>query len=189
MIVTDSHVLISGTDKIYAVNLSTHATDWSYPASGFLALSDGVLYVASETGALVAIDTGPPPDQDGDGIPDMTDNCPTVPNPDQKDTDGDGVGDACNDAMDMDGDEWADRLDNCPRIPNPNQRDSDGDGIGDACDPYPNNPDNLGACMKEVSEKDRLIDKLRDEIAILKKKLKHDRKDDDHRKRRDKDRD
>jgi hypothetical protein len=35
------------------------------------------------------------PDQDGDGIPDIYDNCPSVPNPNQADADGDGVGDAC----------------------------------------------------------------------------------------------
>jgi hypothetical protein len=34
-------------------------------------------------------------DEDGDEIPDPFDNCPTVPNVDQADRDGDGVGDAC----------------------------------------------------------------------------------------------
>jgi Tol biopolymer transport system component len=34
-------------------------------------------------------------DDDGDGTIDCRDNCPTVPNADQKDSDGDGIGDAC----------------------------------------------------------------------------------------------
>lgn len=35
------------------------------------------------------------PDSDGDGIKNFIDNCPFVPNPDQIDSDGDGVGDVC----------------------------------------------------------------------------------------------
>jgi len=35
-------------------------------------------------------------DTDGDGVPDFLDNCPLIPNPDQKDSDFDGVGDACS---------------------------------------------------------------------------------------------
>ena len=34
-------------------------------------------------------------DSDKDGVPDLIDNCPTVFNPDQKDSVGDGIGDAC----------------------------------------------------------------------------------------------
>ena len=36
-----------------------------------------------------------PGDSDGDGIPDVIDNCPSVFNPDQADANGDGHGDAC----------------------------------------------------------------------------------------------
>ncbi|MFQ5422795.1 MAG: HYR domain-containing protein [Phycisphaerae bacterium] len=35
-------------------------------------------------------------DTDGDGVPDCVDNCITVPNPDQLDSNGDGIGDACS---------------------------------------------------------------------------------------------
>lgn len=35
-------------------------------------------------------------DTDGDGIPDVHDNCPLVPNPDQTDSNGNGIGDACD---------------------------------------------------------------------------------------------
>ena len=41
-----------------------------------------------------------------EGIKNVADNCPRVPNSDQKDSDGDGVGDVC---------------DNCPQKNNPDQ--------------------------------------------------------------------
>jgi hypothetical protein len=60
-------------------------------------------------------------DSDADGIPDATDNCVTVANPDQHDDDGDGVGDAC---------------DPCPQVKETTE-DSDGDEIPNDCDPNP----------------------------------------------------
>jgi penicillin-binding protein 1A len=48
------------------------------------------------TTTTVVTEPPSPSDSDGDGVPDGTDNCPSVPNPDQADTDGDGVGDACD---------------------------------------------------------------------------------------------
>ena len=41
------------------------------------------------------------PDQDQDGIPDDSDNCPEVSNTDQLDLDDDGLGDACDDQQDF----------------------------------------------------------------------------------------
>ncbi len=77
-------------------------------------------------------------DKDGDGVPDATDNCPTVFNPPrpmsgatQTDADGDGIGDACDkcplasgesctppSADDIDGDGVPNGTDPCPEIPN-----------------------------------------------------------------------
>jgi hypothetical protein len=76
-------------------------------------------------------------DFDEDGISDDVDNCPVIANPEQNDSDQDGLGDACDRCdrgADGDGDGICDAVDNCPNDWNPSQDDSNGDGIGNRCD-------------------------------------------------------
>jgi hypothetical protein len=80
-------------------------------------------------------------DKDGDGVSNLVDNCPTIPNPSQTDTDGDGAGNACD--GDDDNDNVADGADNCPLTANAAQADIDEDGIGDVCDNCANNANPL----------------------------------------------
>lgn len=77
-----------------------------------------------EVDAGITVD-GPPGDRDGDGVPDMTDNCPDTPNADQGDEDGDHLGDAC---------------DPCPIEAAAPGDDPDGDGVAGSCDPNPTTP-------------------------------------------------
>src|SRR5207237_10847755 len=90
-----------------------------------------------------SIDAAGLADTDGDGIPDVADDCPTVADPEQRDGDHDGVGDACQGGPlpDTDGDGIPDASDDCPTVPNPDQADRDGDGVGDECDDCPDAPD------------------------------------------------
>lgn len=68
----------------------------------------------------VIIDIRPEQDTDGDGIYNLSDNCPLNWNPGQEDGDYDGVGNLC---------------DNCAGSYNPDQADADSDYVGDVCDP------------------------------------------------------
>jgi hypothetical protein len=79
-------------------------------------------------------------DSDNDGVGDHCDNCPNVPNPGQSDFDEDRIGDVCDSCpyvpslQDTDGDGFGDVCDNCPQVFNTSQSDLDNDARGDACD-------------------------------------------------------
>lgn len=85
--------------------------------------------------------TDPLADVDNDGVPDVSDNCPTLAN-DQTNADGDPFGDACDacpmtasaTTHDEDRDTVGDECDLCPGSEDLGA-DQDGDGVGDLCDP------------------------------------------------------
>ncbi|HLP93072.1 MAG TPA: thrombospondin type 3 repeat-containing protein [Saprospiraceae bacterium] len=102
-------------------------------------------------------------DSDGDGMMDCIDNCPYTYNPDQADTNNNGIGDVCEPgcANDADNDGICDEDDNCDFDANPSQADSDCDGVGDACDVCPtgddavdNNQDGIPDCSQLLAYED-----------------------------------
>jgi hypothetical protein len=114
------YVLYADPDRIISLN-----TGEMPDLSG----SDGMISAGSVK--LIANPAYIQSDIDNDGIPDLSDNCPTYSNPKQEDSGGNKKGDACED-YDKDG--VINALDNCPNKPNYAQVDTDLDKIGDVCD-------------------------------------------------------
>lgn len=65
LIATDTHVFGTTGAAVHAIDLTSHQSSWSHPASGHLALGNDTLYVAGSTGRLTAIRLVPPPDCSG----------------------------------------------------------------------------------------------------------------------------
>jgi photosystem II stability/assembly factor-like uncharacterized protein len=148
----DNQTLYVGTDV--GVYVSTNlGGSWSLLGTGMPVTCVHDIEMSRRTRKLVAATHGrsmyatqvPCPgmtDTDGDGVPDLCDNCLTVSNPDQADIDNDGIGDACDNCVDPDGDGYGSpgypmttcSIDNCPSVYNPDQADLNSNGIGDACE-------------------------------------------------------
>ncbi|MFC1592230.1 thrombospondin type 3 repeat-containing protein [Thermodesulfobacteriota bacterium] len=98
-------------DTVYDPTNNNGRTDYVvYHSFATHPITEGLTEITFDKGSsLVFHNHIPPADQDEDGIRDDIDNCPQDYNPDQSDSDDDGIGDACEageecDGLDNDGD-------------------------------------------------------------------------------------
>ncbi len=109
-------------------------------------------HCAGGSGRVIGQVPPPPDDLDCDFVKDNVDNCPPLGyddlrtrNPNQEDSDHDGVGDWCQADDDGDGiDDWTDhnleyestkvKLDNCRTVANPGQEDDNNNRVGNVCE-------------------------------------------------------
>jgi len=87
---------VTGTPDWVTYRVTGQNGNFSVTSSDTVAVA--FFNVASAIGAAGYFSGFPPTlvDLDGDGIPDGSDNCPAVSNPDQENADGDSAGDACD---------------------------------------------------------------------------------------------
>ena len=128
----------SSATNYYRISSSAHAQNAANQLVGRLCGVNNIL-AAPPT----PVPTPRPRDTDYDGVLDTVDNCRTIRNSLQTDTDRDGIGDACD--QDIDGDGVLNNVDNCMINSNTDQRDSDRNGHGDVCDYKPNNPQTIAS--------------------------------------------
>jgi hypothetical protein len=167
-----SHLVVNGTNKRIGIDFTWTAavsikdgvtgatTQASYrfnvPDTDGDGILDNVDQCPTQAGTIacngcpqnVCGGCGAPPDGDSDGIPDCQDNCANVPNPDQRDCNGNGIGDACESFADCNGNGVPDSCDiaggaadcnangvpdSCELSANPSL-DCDGNGTLDTCE-------------------------------------------------------